>query len=155
MDLCTRATRLSCAHGKPSRLGASAKVRCAVSREQRSFLMVKLSFEHACGKTVVRVAGLVVDTAVPLCYQMSLSCFPRPTLAGTGKTILSILGYLRLGSSPQIIVWKRAAGGRRVKEDEDAGPKWAIVADTDAALGKSTTRSARIRTGGIISVGTC
>ncbi|KAM0697685.1 hypothetical protein Q7P36_002539 [Cladosporium allicinum] len=118
MDLCTRATRLSCAHGKPSRLGASAKARCAVSREQRSLLIAKLLFEHA-------------------------------------ETFLSILGYLRLGSSPQIIVWKRAAGGRRVKEDEDAGPKWAIVADTDAALGKSTTRSARNRTGGITSVGTC
>ena len=47
MDLCTRATRLSCAHGKPSRLGASEKVRCAVSREQRSLLIAKLLFEHA------------------------------------------------------------------------------------------------------------
>lgn len=104
---------------------------------------------------VVRVAGLAVAAAL-LCCQMSLPLgFPRPTHRGNRETILSILGYLRLGSSPQIIVWKRAAGGRRVKEDEDAGPKWAIVADTDAALGKSTTRSARIRTGGIISVGTC
>jgi hypothetical protein len=92
--------------------------------------------------------SLPQNTAVR-CHSLLL---PQADSGGNRETILSILGYLRLGSSPQIIVWKRAAGGRRVKEDEDAGPKWAwwaLVADTDAALGNSTTRSAHKRTGGI------
>jgi hypothetical protein len=98
MDLCTRATRLSCAHGKPSRLGTSAKVRCAVSREQRSFLVAKLLFEHACGKMVVRVAGLVVDTAV-LCCQMSLSLASPGLLSREqGKQFLAFWGIC--GSGP-------------------------------------------------------
>jgi hypothetical protein len=102
---------------------------------------------RACRRTRSRCRSALLS-------DVTLSWFPQAYSHGNRETILSILGYLRLGSSPQIIVWKRAAGGRRVKEDEDAGPKWAIVADTDAALGNSTTRSAHNRTGGIISVGT-
>ena len=75
---------------------------------------------------VVRVAGLAVAAAL-LCCQMSLPLgFPRPTHRGNRETILSILGYLRLGSSPQIIVWKRAAGGRRVREARSRMPGRAL-----------------------------
>lgn len=83
--------------------GASAKVRCAVSREQRSLLVAKLWFEDVSAGDVGRVAGLEVAT---LLSDVTPSCFPRPTHRGNRETILSILGYLRLGSSPQIIVWK-------------------------------------------------